>query len=95
MSEPIRALVEDSAPRRVFAVVSADEARAREVVRCFARQGDRVRTLWFPDAHELISTIEQPRFEAVILFAPEDCQRGDAEELELRGAFRGLPLYRL
>ncbi len=95
MSEPLRTVVEAPASGRVFAVVASDEARAREVVRCFSRQGERVQTDWYPDAHALVLAEETPRFEAVILFAPEDCPKGDAEEMELRGAFRGLPIYRL
>ncbi len=80
---------------RVFGVVAAEETKARELMRCFLRQGDRVRTLWYPDARRLIADAEGRRFEAVVLFAPPDCPQGDSEELELRGAFRGLPLYRI
>jgi hypothetical protein len=80
---------------KTYAVVAGDECRAKELVRCFARQGERAQICWYPDARALISANENPRFEALILFASEDCARGDAEELELRGAYRGFPIYRL
>jgi hypothetical protein len=95
MDSPLQNPAMEPGTQRVFGVVAPTENMARELMRCLVRQGDRVQTLWYPDSSRLIADAETRRFEAVVLFAPEDCIEGDREEMELRGAFRGLPLYRL
>ena len=80
---------------RTLAVVAGQPERAQEVAACFAQQGDRVKALWFPDTKHLIEAGRSDPLEAVILFVSSDDAVGDAEEAEVRGAFRETPLYRL
>lgn len=81
--------------RRLLAVVAGDKFRAQEVAACFAEQGDRVKAIWYPDTRQLLQSDLTSRFEAVILFGPEDEALADAEEAEVRGVLRHTPLYRL
>lgn len=87
--------VTGTAPR-VLAVVSGQKAKAQEVAACFARQGDAVRAMWYPDADRLLAAKKRkPQWEAVILFAAKDPVAGDREEAAVRLAFQDTPLYRL
>jgi hypothetical protein len=86
---------EASVAERVLAVVAGQRERAKEVVACFQRQGERVNSVWYPSARELVATEQRPRFEAVILFASQDDADADVDEAALRGAMRGTPFYRL
>ena len=84
-----------AAEKRTLAVVAGLRECAHEVAACFAQQGDRVKAVWYPDTKRLIEAELSARFEAVILFVSSDDAVGDAEEAEVRGAFRETPLYRL
>lgn len=95
MIHDIQGQGEATAAKRVLAVVAGRKESANEVAACFARQGDRVEALWFPDTSHLLEAEDKPRFEAVILFAAADEPSGDAAEAAVRGVMRGIPIYRL
>jgi len=81
--------------RRVLAVIAARSEQAEEISAQFAKQGELVETIWFPDSRQLLAEKGTPRFEAVILFTSEDEVATDADESVLRDALIGTPLYRV
>ena len=95
MIHDIQGQGEAGTDRRVLAVVAGQRERAQEVAACFAQQGDRVKAVWYSDTRHLLDERAGFDYEAVILFAPDDIAKGDAEEAAVRGALRGTPLYRL
>jgi hypothetical protein len=81
--------------RRVLAVIAEHEEQATEIAAQFAKQGEVVETVWYPDSRRLLAETGTPRFEAVILFSLIDEATTDADEAAVRSAFAGTPLYRV
>lgn len=81
---------------RVLAVVAGEEARAAEVARRFAAEGDEVETLWYQDVKQLRAKGEERKdeFEVVILFsdAQSSWQAAEAEAQALRRWLGNTPL---
>ena len=80
---------------RMLAVIAGQAARADEVAACFARQGDRVKAVWYANTRQFIEAEQRPRFEAVILFGSPDPAADDVQEAAVRGVTLGTPLYRI
>ncbi len=81
----------------MFAVVAHEQARADEVARRFAAEGDAVETVWFRDTEQLRTQAgeQKARFEVVILFSDVKEQRtpeNEAEADNLRLWLDGTPL---
>jgi hypothetical protein len=87
--------VQENETRRVLAVIAERAEQAAEIAAQFARQGEVVETVWYPDSHRLLTEVEKPRFEAVILFPSHDEAETDADESLLRATLTGTPLYRV
>ncbi len=81
--------------RRVLAVIAGNEAQAGEIATQFAKQGEEVEAVWYPGSKQLLAEKGTPRFEAVILFPLLSEAATDADEIALRSALSGTPLYRV
>lgn len=81
--------------KRVLAVIAKRADCVAEITAQFAKQGEEVEALWYPDSRQLLADQGQARFEAMILFPSRDEAATDADERALRTALSGTPLYRV
>lgn len=79
---------------RVLAVIAEHAEQAEQIAAQFAEQGELVEAVWYPDSRRLLAEKETSRFQAVILFPTTD-GAADANELAVRNALVGMPLYRV
>lgn len=79
----------------MVAVVAERELRAKEMAAQFAQQGEVVEAVWYADAKGLLSTGEEGRYEAVVLFPAKSEKETDADEYALREGLSGTPIYRV
>lgn len=80
---------------KVFAVVSGNSDKARDVATQFAAQGYSVETIWYANSRQLLTQEHHPDFAAVILFPWQTEADTDSEEAELREAMLDTPLFRV
>lgn len=91
----IHAEPQSGAAHKVFAVVSANSEKARDVASQFAAQGYSVETIWYANSRQLLTQDHHPDFAAVILFPWKSEADTDSEEAELRQAMIDTPLFRV